>query len=80
MKLGVAVAHGPRCVLFAGCVAGKYNLYNFDGMPEQAEDAGRQGSRLVIEGRPDILVRFSQRGLNTAGCLQHVPSGFAQSI
>eukprot|EP00439_Symbiodinium_sp_Y106_P076325 s28_g15.t1 len=32
---------------------------NFD------DDAVRQGNRLVVEGRPDVLVRFSQRGMNT---------------
>ncbi|CAE7470920.1 unnamed protein product [Symbiodinium microadriaticum] len=32
---------------------------NFD------DDAVRQGTRLVVEGRPDVLVRFSQRGMNT---------------
>ena len=38
-----------------------------------AKDAVRQGTRLVVEGRPDVLVRFSQRGMNTAGACFQLP-------
>ena len=46
------------------------------------KDAVRQGNRLVVEGRPDVLVRFSQRGMNTAGmtCFQLPYCSFAVSV